>query len=395
MKREKPGMRHNLRGKGKETIIGVATILALATISGISAYKTHSEIDSHLFFREYPHLLETRLDSCEACHLSIMAPPPGDRNGRAVKLSACDSCHVKTDYGREMSNTLNAYGLDYLKAGRNPGAFSIIAKLDSDGDGWSNDDELKAVTNPGDSESMPGMKPAPHAVVSFDELIGKNVPVRQQTIFVNVSKSRDGDSYSSLRGFRLIDVLEAAGISDAAKSVDVISLDGYMATFSIDQLRRSYPQAPPALGLDKETLGECGWVRYGAGNLREDVPLPDADILLTFEVNGENYSPASMNDQGRLVGNGPFRLIAPQMENPGIPDISSQSTDTCKAMVPEKFHYNRDYEKNADYCVKAVTAIRVNPLPPGTLDIHWPHYAGNAIAEKNIVIFGALTDGRK
>jgi hypothetical protein len=32
----------------------------------------------------------------------------------------------------------------------------------------------------------------------------------------------------------------------------------------------------------------------------------------------------------------------------------------------------------------------VNPLPQGSMDIDWPEYAQKAIADKEIVIFGAL-----
>lgn len=377
-------------GKIFRAIGFIAAIIGPATVAGISAYKTHSETDSGLFFSEYPHLAGTRMDGCQACHLGITAPPPGDSMGAAVPLSSCDSCHRITDYGRKPGNTLNAYGIDYFKTGRNASAFSAIAGMDSDGDGWTNAEELAARTNPGDPAGTQDRKPAPHIVVSFDDLVKKAVPIRQQTIFVNVSKSRDGDSYSSLRGFRLIDVLEAAGLSAQAAGVDVISLDGYMTTFSVNQLRRRYPQAPPVLGLGAETLGECGWVRYGAPGLKEGLPLPDADILLSFEANGERYAPASLNEQGRLKGSGPFRVVAPQMENPGIPDISSQATAACIAAVPEKFHYSRDYEKNSDYCVKAVVALRVHPMPPGTMDIHWPQFAEKAVAGNSIVIFGAI-----
>ena len=63
-------------------------------------------------------------------------------------------------------------------------------------------------------------------------------------------------------------------------------------TFSVEQLRRKYRQAAPVFGLGKEALGECGWVRYEARNLKESVPLPDANMLLTFEANGEKYPPA-------------------------------------------------------------------------------------------------------
>ena len=198
-----------------------------------------------------------------------------------------------------------------------------------------------------------------------------------------------------MRGFKLIDVLEAAGIAKGATSVDVLSLDGYSATFSIDQLRRTYIQAAPVFGLGKETLGECGWVRYEAANLKEGIPLPPANILLAFEENGRKYEPARINEQQRLLGNGPFRVVAPQMMNPGVPDISSRATEACIQKIPEKYRFHRDYEKNSDYCVKAVVAIRVNPLPQGVMDIDWPQYAKKVSDEKSVVIFGNLKSARK
>jgi hypothetical protein len=374
----------------RRILSGFALILSLATAAGIAAYRTHSEQDSDLFFKAYPHVLGTRLDGCETCHARIEASSPGEVNGKAITLSSCDSCHRITDYGRKKGETLTPYGHDYSKSGRNLAAFKAIAELDSDKDGFSNAAELVAKTNPGDPKSAPDKKPAPHAVISYDALMAKKVPVLEQAIFVNVSKSKDGDSYSDLKGFKLLDVLEAAGIANNATSVDVISLDGYIATFSIEQLRRKHRQAAPVFGLGKDTLGDCGWVRYGAKNLKEGVPLPDANVLLTFEANGEKYQPASITEQQKLQGSGPFRVVAPQMKNPGMPDNSSRATEECVAKVPEKYRFNPDFEKNSDYCVKAVIAIRVNPLPPGTMDIHWPQFGKKAVEEKSIVVFGAL-----
>ena len=98
-----------------------------------------------------------------------------------------------------------------------------------------------------DPQSAPDKKPAPYVEVALSELIQKGVPAYDQAIFVNVTKSKGGDSYSDLRGFKLIDVLESAGLTGEATSVDIISLDGYMMTFSIEQLRRSYRQAAPVM----------------------------------------------------------------------------------------------------------------------------------------------------
>jgi hypothetical protein len=369
-------------------------VFALA-FSAAAAYKTHKESDSELFFKTYPQVVGTRLDGCEVCHIRSIAFPPGQESGNTVPVSVCDTCHTLTDYGNKPGNTVTAYGWDYLKNGRNAAALAAIEKLDSDGDGAPNGAELAALTNPGDGQSLPGKKPSAYAVLSYDELIKKGVKVVEQTIFVNAAKSRDDDNYSDIRGFPLIDVLQAAGLSKEAASVDVISVDGYVKTFSIDQLRRTYPQTAPVFGLGKETLGECGWVRYEAKNLKEGLPLPDAQILLAFEENGKRYAPASIDGSGRVDGTGPFRVTAPQMKNPGVPDISSRETEECVQKIPEKYRYHRDYEKNADYCVKAVVAIRVNPLPPGEIETDWPQYAKKAIEEKSLVIFGALGPAQK
>jgi len=370
---------------------GLVFVLALS--SAVAYFKgVHKEPDADLFFKTYPKLVGTRLDGCGVCHSGSTALASGKTDGNAA--SYCDNCHAATDYGRKAGNTLTTYGMDYLKHGRNAAALAAIEKLDSDGDGVSNSDELAAVTNPGDAQSIPGLRPATHVILSYDELIKKGVKVTEHALFVNSAKSRDGDGYSDIRGFPLIEVLKAAGMSKEATGVDVISLDGYTATFSIDQLRRTYPQSAPVFGLGKETLGECGWVRYEAKNLKEGVPLPDAQILLSFEENGRAYSPASIDERGRINGTGPLRLTAPQMEYPGVPDSSSNATEECTQKVSEKYRYHREYEKNADHIVKAVVAIRVNPLPSGEIDIDWQQYAKKAIEEKSVVIFGAIRPGK-
>jgi hypothetical protein len=249
------------------------------------------------------------------------------------------------------------------------------------------------MTNPGDPQSVPGKKPSAHVVLSYDDLMKKGVAVADQAMFVNVNRGggSGGDRYTDIRGFPLIEVLNAAGISEDAESVDVLTIDGFSTTFSMDQLRRTYPQSAPVFGLDKETLGECGWVRYEAKNLKEGVPLPNARILLSFEEGGRSYEPARINSEtGRLNGAGPFRIAAPQLRNPGVPDLAVNAPEECAGKIPEKHRYNRDYEKNGDYNVMAVVAIRVNPLPPGEIDIDWPQYVKNAIDDKTVVVFGAL-----
>jgi mono/diheme cytochrome c family protein len=66
---------------------------------------------------------------------------------------SCNACH--TNGG---GTDLNPFGQAFKKAGKNPVAFDAIAKLDSDGDGFANDDEAKAQANPGSAKSTPKNK---------------------------------------------------------------------------------------------------------------------------------------------------------------------------------------------------------------------------------------------
>ena len=248
----------------------------------------------------------------------------------------------------------------------------------------------RARTLPGDPDAHPDLAIAPQRTLTLDQL-KKRLPVYTTPQFMNVSKSPDGDRYDDLTGFLLMDVLIAAGVADFAESVDVIGIDGYAKTFTIAQLKQMYEQAAPVFGLGKSDLGECGWVQYNAARLVAGEPLPLAGVMLTFAMNGQDYEPAHMDPQsGKLRGSGPFRSAAPQMLHPGAPDQSSRADAACIAAVPEKYHYHKNNEKNSDYCVKAVAALRVNPLPKGTRDPQWQPHAMNLIRDKSILVYGAL-----
>ena len=63
---------------------------------------------------------------------------------------SCNACHK--DGG---GSPLNPFGQQFKEAGKNPAAFDKIAKLDADGDGFSNGDEAQAKSNPGSKSSTP------------------------------------------------------------------------------------------------------------------------------------------------------------------------------------------------------------------------------------------------
>lgn len=74
-------------------------------------------------------------------------------NTRGSKLDSCKTCH-QSDTGN--ADNLNAYGKDFGAANHD---FAAVEGKDSDGDGFSNVDEIKAKTYPGDPNDNPDTKP--------------------------------------------------------------------------------------------------------------------------------------------------------------------------------------------------------------------------------------------
>ncbi|WMW25101.1 PGF-CTERM sorting domain-containing protein [Methanolobus sediminis] len=65
-----------------------------------------------------------------------------------TRLATCDMCHINPNGG----GPRDSYGLAYAGNGKN---FSAIEELDSDGDGFTNIEEISALTFPGDSDDYP------------------------------------------------------------------------------------------------------------------------------------------------------------------------------------------------------------------------------------------------
>ena len=216
-----------------------------------------------------------------------------------------------------------------------------------------------------------------------------------ETVFVNTTKSRSGDSYNQYRGSKVYELLQAVGITSAADSVDFISLDGYETTFTIDELRKQWPQGAPVTGLGKE-LGSCGWVNYNAPGLDAKKALPAASIMFAFEENLRKLEPAGMDpESGRIRGVGPVRLIVPQFRI-SAPDLGQTADKSCSGKVGEQYRFHEEYDHNGGKCSFAIIAVRVNPLPKGTRDFEWETVREQFISGGKIVFFGALkTPGSK
>jgi hypothetical protein len=69
------------------------------------------------------------------------------------KKFGCGTCHINSRGG----GPLNHFGEDYKDIGlKNRDKYTkSLGTMDSDGDGFSNDDEFVASTHPGDSKSRP------------------------------------------------------------------------------------------------------------------------------------------------------------------------------------------------------------------------------------------------
>lgn len=68
------------------------------------------------------------------------------------RIDACNLCHNSPEGG----DSRNPYGSSYASSGRN---FAAIENIDSDKDGWTNLQEIKSLTFPGDSTDHPTTPP--------------------------------------------------------------------------------------------------------------------------------------------------------------------------------------------------------------------------------------------
>ncbi len=97
----------------------------------------------------------------------ISSAAPGDLSSAVAKypilsgssLQTCDLCHTAS------VPNLNPFGAAYKANGRNNAAFGSIENLDSDGDGFTNIQEINALTFPGNPASFPAVPTATNTPV--------------------------------------------------------------------------------------------------------------------------------------------------------------------------------------------------------------------------------------
>jgi hypothetical protein len=359
------------------------------------AYVGHqTDADMQGLIRQYPAAAGTRLDDCQTCHRGGVKGTDTER-----EYSPCGYCHLlvypNPRYGsgvpKTATDTLNAYGLDYRKAGRTFEAFAAIAGLDSDGDGHANAAEIAGLRNPGDAASRPGLPSAPTVSFGWDEI--RKLPVHTQFLLMNKTTQRL-DEYVTYKGVRIIDLLSAAKIYlTGVTGITVFAPDGYSTDYGLEDITAPFPKgyyydAPLAFGdSDMALLEKPESVPPGVANGGR---IPGALwLILAYEREGKPLDVSTYEKStGKLVGEGPYRLVKPQShvmgdrQRPGRPDRSVNA----KA-IGDGWDYSDRIDHNAGAGARGACVIRINPMPEGYEDYDWKN-GWPLIGERKVVIYG-------
>lgn len=359
------------------------------------AYAGHeNDRDIKNFIGQYPKAAGTRLDDCQTCHRSGVTGTDTER-----EFSPCGYCHLlqypnaryKTGVPRNFEETLNGYGIAYKRQGRTPEALTSIAGQDSDGDSFSNSQEIADLRYPGDGASRPGQPLAPVVTLHWDDM--RKLPHYAQFMLINTTQE-PFDDYASYSGIRVRDLLKAVRIDlKGAAGITVFAPDGYSVDYTMEDIDGPFPRpyfyAAPGAIKDKEKA----LVQYPEAipsGVMDGKEIPVAPwLLLAFAREGKPLGISQYEKgTGRLVGEGPYRLVKPQRNvggdasKPGRPDRSVKSKN-----FGDGWDFDKALDHNAGSCVRGATVIRINPMPMGFEEYDWKN-GWPLVAEKKIVIFG-------
>ncbi|HSA94589.1 MAG TPA: GEGP motif-containing diheme protein [Acidobacteriota bacterium] len=380
--------------------LAISVVLGLAAATGQEpsssrAYVGHqNDADMKGFIRQYPRASGTRLDDCQTCHRGGVKGTDTER-----EYNPCGYCHLlvhpnpryATGVPKTAADTLNSYGLDYKKAGRSIEAFAAVAGLDSDGDGAANAAEVADLRNPGDGASRPGLPLAPTVSLGWDEI--RKLPVQRQFMLMNKS-SQKRDEYVTYTGVRIIDLLSAAKIFlTGVTGITVFAPDGYSTDHSLQDIATPFPQgfyydAPLVFGdAEQALLEKPAAVPPGVANGH---PIPGSFwLILAYERDGRPLEASAYETAtGRLLGEGPYRLVQPQRhvmddrQRPGRPDRSVDAKT-----YGDGWDYSDRIDHNAGAGARGACVIRVNPMPEGFEEFDWKN-GWSLVGEKKVVIYG-------
>jgi hypothetical protein len=382
--------------------IGLVVVSLLLGTSALAAYHHEGERDADKFLDAYPAKAGTKLDNCNLCHSGGSYV---NAKGNTVELGSCQWCHQTYGYdgAGNIEDTINEYGAAYKDAGRNAQAVIQIDGLDSDGDGYANSAEIAANRFPGAADDHPGLTPAPYRVYTRDQLAALGA----HTQFLLMNTSRSGDFYAEYTGVPMKTLLDDAGMLGSATGIWVYAPDGwgqnhpleYRADLDMYHVYGNEPgqsyQYPPAtfyydLEADEDLNPDYGWCDYSApsraGRTHGDtIPVSGGlKAILAYQREGAHLDTGVLNDENKLDGEGPFRVVVPQ-KFVGPPDQSSRSDDQ-DVLWP----YDYDLDHNAGSCSRSATIIKIEPLPEGTTDINILEAGWSYVDQKKIIVYGAI-----
>jgi hypothetical protein len=359
------------------------------------AYVGHAtDADMNGFIRQYPSAAGTRLDDCQTCHRGGVRGTDTER-----EYSPCGYCHLltypnpkyATGVPKTVTDTLNAYGLEYQKAGRAFEAFAAIGGLDSDGDGHGNGAEIADLRNPGDPASRPGLPLTPTIVLGWDEI--RKLPVHSQFMLMNTTTQRL-DEYVTYKGVRIIDLLSSVKIYlTGITGITVFAPDGYSSDFRLEDINAPFPEgyyhdAPLSFGgSDLALLEKPAALPPGVENGKR---IPGSPwLLLAYERDGRLLEPSVYEKTtGRLVGEGPYRLVRPQRDIPGEPGRPGRPDRSVNAKrYGDGWDYSDRIDHNAGAGPRGACVIRLNPMPEGAEEYDWKN-GWSLISDRKVVIFG-------
>ena len=380
----------------------VAAVLAVAAFASVGqnapasrAYVGHEkDADMKAFIAAYPAAAGTRLDDCQTCHRGGLRGTDAER-----EYSPCSYCHLltypnsryKTGVPKSYADTLNAYGADFMRAGRNAAALAAIGGMDSDGDGTSNDAEIAALRYPGDPGSRPGQRLAPSVTLSWDDV--KRLPAHRQFMLMNATKEPT-DDYVTYTGVKAADLLKAAGVDlRGAEGITVFAPDGYSIDFSMEDVTLPFPEGYYYDGPRAIKDPDRAFVKYPPmlpAGVQDGRKIPDAPwLLLAYDRDGRPLDGSFYEKgTGRLAGEGPFRLVKPQRNLDGDPSRPGRPDRSLRAKTyADGWDFSPAIDHNAGACVRGACVVRVNPMPAGFEEFDWKN-GWLLIRDRKIVIFG-------
>lgn len=362
---------------------------------GFAAYHHEGENDSDKFISVYPDKAGTKLDHCALCHIGGEYT---NSKGKLVSLGSCQWCHYSYGYDASGSilDTMNTYGMAYHDNGRNTAAVRAIENFDSDGDGFTNIEEIEANRYPGDDADDPSKVTAPYRIYTKAQLQALGT----HTQFLLMNTSRSGDFYAEYTGIPMEDLLEDAGMLSTATNILVYAPDGWSQYHPLEidadpelyHVKGVYPAS--VYYYDEEADVSInptdGWCDYSApsckGRQHLD-PIVNSDglkMILAYAREGQEMDPGILNLDNKLDGEGPFRVVPPQ-KNPNAPDQSS-TAENQDVIWP----YDYDWDHNAGASSRTVTIIKVEPLPAGTTDIDILEAGWAYVDQEKIIVYGAI-----